>query len=117
MRACWSSSPLAGEWAVGSAEAVAGHELDGQMAKMLEAIAKAGSWAAWMGVFQPEWMQLLKAGGMGHSRARKLTTRLAQAHWEEATAKAPEERGGGEGGWSLPLWHLPHPPAPASQEW
>ena len=82
------------EWAVGSAEAVAGHELDGQMAKMLEAIAKAGSWAAWMGVFQPEWMQLLKAGGMGHSRARKLTTRLANVIGEcrSALAKVRNER-------------------------
>jgi hypothetical protein len=64
-------------WAVGSAEAVAGHGLDGQMAEMLQEVAKAGSWATWMGVFQPGWMKLLKAGGMGHSRARKLTTRLS----------------------------------------
>ena len=32
-------------WAVGSAEAVAGHGLDGEMAEMLEGVAKAGSWA------------------------------------------------------------------------
>ena len=64
-------------WAVGSAEAVAGHGLDGRMAEMLQEVAKAGSWATWMGVFQPGWMKLLKAGGMGHSRARKLTTRLS----------------------------------------
>ena len=59
------------------AEAVAGHGLDGQMVEMLQEVAKAGSWATWMGVFQPGWMKLLKAGGMGHSRARKLTTRLS----------------------------------------
>ena len=65
-------------WAVGSAEAVAGHGLDGRMAELLESIAKAGSWATWMGVFQPGWMELLQAGGMGHSRARRLTTRLSR---------------------------------------
>ena len=65
-------------WAVGSAEAVAGHGLDGRMAELLEGIAKAGSWATWMGVFQPGWIALLREGGMGHSRARRLTTRLSR---------------------------------------
>ena len=36
------------------------------------------SWATWMGVFQPGSMELLKEGGMGHSRARRLTTRLSR---------------------------------------
>ena len=44
------------------------------------------SWATWMGVFQPGWMKLLKAGGMGHSRARKLTTRLSNVIAECRTA-------------------------------
>ena len=48
------------------------------MAELLEGIAKAGSWATWMGVFQPGWIDLLRAGGMGHSRARRLTTRLSR---------------------------------------
>ena len=50
----------------------------GRMAELLEGIAKAGSWATWMGVFQPGWIALLRAGGMGHSRARRLTTRLSR---------------------------------------
>ncbi len=75
-------------WAVGSAEAVAGHGLDGQMAEMLQEVAKAGSWATWMGVFQPGWMKLLKAGGMGHNRARKLTTRLSNVITECRTELA-----------------------------
>ena len=97
-------------WAVGSAEAVAGHGLDGRMAELLEGIAKAGSWATWMGVFQPGWIALLREGGMGHSRARRLTTRLSRVISEcrADIARVRKQRagaggaGGRQGGASSP---------------
>ena len=63
------------------------------MAELLEGVAKAGSWATWMGVFQPGWMELLKEGGMGHSRARRLTTRLSRVISE---CRARSRKGLGE---------------------
>ena len=65
-------------WAVGSAEAVAGHELDGRMTELLEGIAKAGSWATWMGVVQPGWMELLKAGGMQLKTVQGVRIRICR---------------------------------------
>ena len=34
------------------------------VARLLETVAKAGSWSVWMGVFDRGWMELLQAGGM-----------------------------------------------------
>ena len=50
--------------------------LDGEMQRLLEKVAKAGSWSVWMGVFDRGWMELLQAGGMSYVRARRLTKRL-----------------------------------------
>ena len=46
--------------------------------QLLEAVARAGSWSAWMGVFDRGWMELLQAGGMSYARARCLTKRAAR---------------------------------------
>ena len=46
-----------------------------------------------MGVFDRSWMALLKAGGMSHGWARKLTTRLAVSGRVAGTR--PASRGGG----------------------
>ena len=48
------------------------------MQRLLEAVAKAGSWSVWMGVFDRGWMDLLQAGGMSYVRARRLTKRLCR---------------------------------------
>ena len=56
-----------------------GCELSGELRGLLEGVAKAGSWAVWMGIFDKGWMRLLEKGGVSHSRARRLTTRLCHA--------------------------------------
>ena len=58
------------------------------MAEMLQEVAKAGSWATGMGVFQPGWMKGLEAGGVGQGRARKLTRRRSNVSAEGRTELA-----------------------------
>ena len=36
----------------------------GKLQQLLEAVARAGSWAVWMGVFDRGWLGLLQEGGM-----------------------------------------------------
>ena len=69
-------------------------ELEGEMRELLEAVAGAGSWAVWMGVFDRGWMRLLEAGGMSYQRARRLTKRLCRVIQEcrAAVAKRRNER-------------------------
>ena len=57
-------------------------------------MARAGSWSAWMGVFDRGWMELLQAGGMSYARARRLTKRLCRVIRESRSeiARARNER-------------------------
>ena len=66
-------------WLVGTSAVADASGIQGKIGRMLASFEAAGPWAAWMGVFDRSWMELLKAGGMSHGRARKLTTRLATA--------------------------------------
>ena len=81
-------------WAPGTAGPLGGMELEGEMRELLEAVAGAGSWAVWMGVFDRGWMRLLEAGGMSYQRARRLTKRLCRVIQEcrAAVAKRRNER-------------------------
>ena len=64
------------EWAPGMAGPVANAGLDGELQRLLDEVARAGSWSVWMGVFDRGWLQLLQKGGMSYTRARRLTKRL-----------------------------------------
>ena len=81
-------------WAPGTAGPAAGAELGGELQRLLEAVARAGSWSAWMGVFDRGWMELLQAGGMSYARARRLTKRLCRVIRESRSeiARARNER-------------------------
>ena len=57
-------------WAPGTVGPAAGAELGGELQRLLEAVARAGSWSAWMGVFDRGWMELLQAGGGGSAGRR-----------------------------------------------
>ena len=81
-------------WAPGMVGPAAGAGLDGDLQRLLEAVAKAGSWSVWMGVFDRGWMELLQAGGMSYVRARRLTKRLCNVIRESRSeiARARNER-------------------------
>merc|ERR1712185_377184 len=93
VRRLWSldESERLREWAPGPA---GGAGLDGELQRLLEAVAKAGSWSVWMGVFDRGWMELLQAGGMSYARARRLTKRLCNVIRESRSeiARARNER-------------------------
>ena len=78
VRRLWSldSSERLRACAPGTVGPAAGVALDREMQRLLETVAKAGSWSVWMGVFDRGWMELLQAGGMSYVRARRLTRRL-----------------------------------------
>merc|ERR1712185_17752 len=96
VRRLWSldESERLREWAPGTAGPAAGAGLDGELQRLLEAVAKAGSWSVWMGVFDRGWMELLQAGGMSYARARRLTKRLCGVIRESRSeiARARNER-------------------------
>jgi hypothetical protein len=81
-------------WAPGTVGPAAGAELGGELQRLLEAVARAGSWSTWMGVFDRGWMELLQAGGMSYARARRLTKRLCRVIRESRSeiARARNER-------------------------
>ena len=82
------------EWAPGEVGPIAGLGLGGKLQQLLEAVARAGSWAVWMGVFDRGWLGLLQEGGMSYQRARKLTKRLCRVIQDcrAAIAKQRNER-------------------------
>jgi len=51
--------------------------VDAEIKELLIGVAKAGSWAAWNGVFEASWIKLLCKAGLSYRRARKLTGKLA----------------------------------------
>jgi hypothetical protein len=61
---------------------------------MLIGVAKTGSWAVWNGVFERNWIKLLRADGLNYHRVRKVTGQLAAAISEERVlvAKVRHER-------------------------
>ena len=79
VRRLWSldASERLRAWAPGTVGPAAGVALDGEMQRLLETVAKAGSWSVWMGVFDRGWMELLQAGGMSYVRARRLTNQAS----------------------------------------
>ena len=62
-------------WAPGTTGPLGGMELEGEMRDLLEAVAGAGSWAVWMGVFDRGWMRLLE----GFSRRYSIAAIIAAA--------------------------------------
>ena len=104
VRRLWSldASERLRAWAPGTVGPTAGVALDGEMQRLLETVAKAGSWSVWMGVFDRGWMELLQAGGMSYVRARRLTKRLCnvirESRSEIARARATAGARGGRGG-------------------
>ena len=96
VRRLWSldESERLQSWAPGTVGPAAGAGLDGDLQRLLEDVAKAGSWSVWMGVFDRGWMELLQAGGMSYVRARRLTKRLCNVIRESRSeiARARNER-------------------------
>jgi hypothetical protein len=45
--------------------------------KLLEGVARAGSWALWNGIFNKSWMVLLRTLGLNHDASMKLTRDVA----------------------------------------
>jgi hypothetical protein len=56
--------------------------VDAEITELLIGVAKAGSWAAWNGVFEASWIKLLCKAGLSYRRARKLTGKLAAQSFE-----------------------------------
>ena len=52
--------------------------LDSELRRMYEDVARAGSWAIWMGVFSRSWLRLLRLGGMSYKRAVRVTRQLSR---------------------------------------
>ena len=52
--------------------------LDPEFRRLYEGVARAGSWAVWMGVFNRAWIRLLQMGGLSYKRAVRVTRKLCR---------------------------------------
>ena len=62
------------ERAPGTAGPVMNAGLDGELQRLLEEVARAGSWSVWMGVFDRGWMQLRKRRRLADTGRIRLAT-------------------------------------------